>query len=110
MTDLKTHYFNVKHEKKYHKWGWIMNYEGLYSSEYKLNKLCVYPHSKIPLQKTSNISKHWVIIKGSGIVKINNKDININNNQHICILDNTDFELENINNEVIEIIETQIYH
>ena len=89
-------------------WGWYATIDGNDYTGYKVKKICVWPNSRLSLQSHNRRSEHWVIIKGDAIVQIGGDYLEMNKNQHVYIPKNTLHRIENIGNEPLIFIETQI--
>jgi len=96
------------HTKVYRPWGWYINVEGTDTGGFKVKRIGVYPGKRLSLQSHYKRSEHWVIVKGKAKVQVG-KDFHVlNPNQHIYIPKETLHRMENIGDEVVEFVETQI--
>ena len=102
-TDLK-----IVHNKALRPWGWYINLEGNDHSKYKVKRIGVYPKKRLSLQSHNNRSEHWVITKGKARVQLNNDFFDMGPNEHIFIPVKSLHRMENIGDEMVEFIETQI--
>ena len=105
----KTHEdLKVVHAKAYRPWGWYINIEGNDHSGYKVKRIGVYPGKRLSLQSHNNRSEHWVVTKGKARVQLNEEIIEMGPNDHVYIPVTALHRMENIGNEMVEFVETQI--
>jgi len=71
-------------------------------------RICVYPGKRLSLQSHNHRSEHWVICTGKARVQLNDNFIVMNPNEHIYIPAKALHRMENMGDEVVEFIETQI--
>ena len=96
------------HTKVYRPWGWYINVEGSDYGGFKVKRIGVYPGKRLSLQSHFKRSEHWVIVKGKAKVQVG-KDFQIlHPNQHVYIPKETLHRMENIGEELVEFVETQI--
>lgn len=98
----------IIHAKAFRPWGWYCNVEGNDTSGFKVKRICIYPGMKLSLQSHNNRSEHWVIVKGDARVQVGDDFLNLGVNQHVYIPKKTLHRIENIGNEMLEFVETQI--
>ena len=98
----------VSHALVYRPWGWYKNIEGNDLSGFKVKRIGVYPNKKLSLQSHHHRSEHWVIVKGKGKVQVGKDQIILHENQHVYIPKETLHRMENIGEEELEFVETQI--
>jgi mannose-1-phosphate guanylyltransferase/mannose-6-phosphate isomerase len=98
----------IVHTKAFRPWGWYKNIEGNDHSGYKVKRICVYPGKRLSLQSHNHRSEHWVICTGKARVQLNDDFIVMNPNEHIYIPAKALHRMENMGDEVVEFIETQI--
>jgi mannose-1-phosphate guanylyltransferase/mannose-6-phosphate isomerase len=96
------------HSKCYRPWGWYHNIEGNDHSGFKVKRICVYPGKRLSLQSHDRRSEHWVIVKGNARVQIGDDFLDLHPNQHVYIPKKTLHRMENLGDQEIEFIETQI--
>ncbi len=89
-------------------WGWYAIIHGTDNSGYKVKKIGVSPKSRLSLQSHDRRSEHWVIIKGCARVQVGGDFLELRENQHVYIPKKTLHRMENIGDEEVEFIETQI--
>jgi mannose-1-phosphate guanylyltransferase/mannose-6-phosphate isomerase len=98
----------IVHAKAYRPWGWYINVEGNDHSGYKVKRIGVYPGKRLSLQSHNHRSEHWVICKGNARVQVNNDFIEMGPNEHVFIPVKALHRMENIGDEMVEFVETQI--
>jgi mannose-1-phosphate guanylyltransferase len=96
------------HTKVFRPWGWYTNIEGSDHSGSKVKRIGVYPNKRLSLQSHKRRSEHWVITKGNAKVQIGEDVHVLHKNQNIYIPIGVLHRLENIGDENVELIETQI--
>lgn len=98
----------ICHSKVYRPWGWYINIEGNDYNGFKVKRIGVYPGKRLSLQSHNKRSEHWVITKGTAKVQIGKDFLILNKNQHVYIPKETLHRMENIGEEMVEFVETQI--
>ena len=99
---------SIIHAKAFRPWGWYINIDGDDYSGYKVKKIGVYPKKRLSLQSHKKRSEHWVIIKGTAKVRVGDDYHILHQNQSIYIPIGVLHRMENIGEEMVEFIETQI--
>lgn len=89
-------------------WGWYATVHGDDNSGHKVKKICVYPGRRLSLQSHSHRSEHWVIVHGHAKVQIGHDFLELKQNQHVYIPKQTLHRMENIGEDDVIFIETQI--
>ena len=98
----------ISHTKVHRPWGSYTTIEGDDYSRFKVKRIGVYPGMKLSLQSHNNRSEHWVIVDGKCKVQIGKDFLYLQKNQHVYIPKETLHRIENIGNQLLEFIETQI--
>jgi mannose-1-phosphate guanylyltransferase/mannose-6-phosphate isomerase len=94
-----------EHLTTYRPWGsYTILEEG---PRYKIKRIVVNPGEKLSLQKHLHRSEHWVVIKGTAKVRIDDKEISIHENESAYVPKSTLHMLENQGKVSLEIIEVQ---
>lgn len=75
---------------------------------YKVKILSVNPFSQLSLQKHQYREEHWVVVKGSGEVDINGKQIKLKVGDYVNIPKKAEHCLKNTSSENMVVIETQL--
>jgi mannose-1-phosphate guanylyltransferase/mannose-6-phosphate isomerase len=96
------------HAKVYRPWGWYINVEGTDTSGFKVKRIGVYPGKRLSLQSHKRRSEHWVIAKGKAKVRVGDDELILHVNQHVYIPKGSLHRMENIGEELVEFVETQI--
>ena len=96
------------HTKCYRPWGWYHNIEGNDHSGFKVKRIGVSPGKRLSLQSHNRRSEHWVIVKGDARVQVGDDFLDLHPNQHVYIPKKTLHRMENLGDQEIEFIETQI--
>jgi len=89
-------------------WGYYCTVEGNDQSGFKVKRISVYPGKKLSLQSHDKRSEHWVIVSGSAKVQIGHDFLTLGPNQHVYIPKKTLHRMENIGDDLLEFVETQI--
>ena len=98
----------IVHAKAFRPWGWYINVEGNDHSGFKVKRIGVYPGKRLSLQSHNHRSEHWVVVKGTAKVQVG-KDFHIlKKNQHVYIPIGVLHRMENVGDELVEFVETQI--
>ena len=94
-------------EKVERPWGWYNNVkEG--TPGFKIKHICVYPGKRLSLQSHFKRSEHWVIVKGNAKVQVGKDTFCLHVNQSVFIPKEVLHRIENVGQENVEFIETQI--
>ncbi|PAF52834.1 mannose-1-phosphate guanylyltransferase/mannose-6-phosphate isomerase [Helicobacter sp. 13S00477-4] len=94
------------HTTAYRPWG---NYSVLLESNgYKIKQIIVKPKSRLSLQKHFHRNEHWVVVSGSAIVTIGEKEIFLKANESTYIPMGQAHRLENPGKIDLEVIEIQV--
>jgi len=96
-------------EKVVRPWGWYINVKEE-TGTFKIKHICVYPGKRLSLQSHFRRSEHWVIVKGNALVQVGKDHINLHANQSVFIPKEVLHRIENIGEDNVEFIETQIGH
>lgn len=96
------------HTKAYRPWGWYINVEGKNSVGFKVKRIGVYPGKRLSLQTHKHRSEHWVIVKGTARVQVGEDQLILHKNQHVYIPIGVLHRMENIGQDLVEFVETQI--
>ena len=96
------------HAKAFRPWGWYINIEGDSYSGFKVKRIGVYPGKRLSLQSHNKRSEHWVIVRGNAKVELGNTIHMLKENNHIYIPVKELHRIENIGDDMLEFVETQI--
>ncbi len=93
------------HRKVYRPWGWYDCIDtGL---RHKAKRIAVNPGAKLSLQMHYHRAEHWVVIKGTAKITLDDREIILTEDQSTYIPLGTKHRLENIGRIPLEIIEVQ---
>ena len=94
------------HRTTYRPWG---SYTILLeSSFYKIKQIIVKPKSRLSLQKHFHRNEHWIIVNGSAVVQLGDKEIFLQTNQSTYIPMGQPHRLENPGKIPLVVIEVQM--
>lgn len=94
-----------EHITTYRPWG---NYTVLEESErYKIKKIVVNPGASLSLQRHVHRSEHWIVVKGTAKVRLEEKEFIIHENESAFVPKSTLHRLSNPGKISLEIIEVQ---
>jgi len=89
-------------------WGHYETIHGDDYTSYKVKKIVVLPYKRLSLQSHNKRCEHWVIVSGKGKVQLDKDFLIVEKNSHIYIPVETTHRIENIGDELLVFIETQI--
>jgi len=93
----------IEHKTMHRPWG---KYTVLDEGEgFKVKFIHVQPGQKLSLQKHNHRSEHWVVVKGTAIVTVGDKETTLNQNESTYVPVNTLHRLENIGKGELTIVE-----
>ncbi len=94
------------HNKAFRPWG---NYTTLQeNSNYKLKSIVVKPKHRLSLQKHYHRNEHWIVVSGSAIVQIGNKEVFLGPNESTYIPMGESHRLTNPGKIDLVMIEVQV--
>ncbi|TNG00657.1 MAG: mannose-1-phosphate guanylyltransferase/mannose-6-phosphate isomerase [Gammaproteobacteria bacterium] len=93
------------HRKVYRPWGWYDSID--MGPRHQAKRIAVNPGAKLSLQMHYHRAEHWVVIKGTAKITLDDKDIILTEDQSTYIPLGTKHRLENIGKIPLEIIEVQ---
>ena len=95
-------------EKKWHRpWGWYIHVKED-KGNFKIKHICVLPGKRLSLQSHYKRSEHWVVVKGNAKVTVGKDELLLHKNQSVFIPKETLHRMENVGEENVEFVETQI--
>lgn len=101
-----SHPSTLTHPLTYRPWG---SYEVLEESKnYKIKKIVVLPQKRLSLQKHFHRNEHWVILSGSALVRVGEREIFLQKNQSTYIPMGIPHRLENPGKIDLVMIEVQV--
>jgi mannose-1-phosphate guanylyltransferase/mannose-6-phosphate isomerase len=93
------------HPKVFRPWGWydsIANAPG-----FQVKRIGVNPGQKLSLQMHHKRAEHWIVVKGTAKVTIDERVFELSENQSCFIPLGSKHRLENVTNDPIELVEVQ---
>ncbi|MCX7258654.1 MAG: mannose-1-phosphate guanylyltransferase/mannose-6-phosphate isomerase [Polaromonas sp.] len=95
----------VQHRKVARPWGW---YDSVDSGDrYQVKRIAVHPGAKLSLQMHHHRAEHWIVVKGTALVTVGDKEILLTENQSTYIPLGVKHRLENPGKTELELIEVQ---
>ncbi len=95
----------VHHARVYRPWGWYQTLE--LQDRFQVKRIVVYPGGKLSLQKHFHRSEHWVVVKGTARVTVQDKVTDLSENQSTFVPLGAVHRLENPGKIDVEMIEVQ---
>ena len=93
------------HSKVFRPWG---SYDSIYrGSGFLVKRITVLPGEKLSLQMHHHRAEHWVVVSGTALIRIGEKESIITENQSVYIPIGVIHSLENPGDLPLEIIEVQ---
>ena len=93
------------HRRVYRPWG---SYETVdFSERFKVKRITVKPGAALSLQKHQHRAEHWVVVKGTALVRVEEREITLCEDQSTYIPVEVFHRLENTGNNPLELIEVQ---
>jgi len=93
------------HRKVYRPWGWYDSID--MGPRHQAKRIAVNPGSKLSLQMHYHRAEHWIVIKGTAKITLDDREIILSEDQSTYIPLGTKHRLENIGKIPLEIIEVQ---
>ena len=93
------------HHKQYRPWGWSLRL--IDTPDYRVNQIRIRPRKSITLQKHFNRAEHWIVVKGTALVKRGDEKLTLQADESTYITMGTEHRLENPGTVPLEIIEVQ---
>jgi mannose-6-phosphate isomerase len=92
-------------EKDCRPWGY---YEVLLdAADHKVKRIVVYPGQRLSLQRHQKRAEHWFVIRGAGVITLNEADILLGTAQAVDITRGAWHRIRNDGNEDLAFIEIQ---
>ena len=93
------------HAQVYRPWGWYRTLE--HQDRFQTKRIVVYPSGQLSLQKHMHRSEHWVVVKGTATVTIDETVRELSENESVYIPRGARHRLENHGKIDLEVIEVQ---
>jgi len=95
----------VMHRRVYRPWG---SYETVdYADRFKVKRITVNPGAALSLQKHNHRAEHWVVVKGTALVTVEEQQITLHEDQSTYIPVGSFHRLENPGDLPLDLIEVQ---
>jgi mannose-1-phosphate guanylyltransferase/mannose-6-phosphate isomerase len=95
----------VNHQKVYRPWG---TYESVdMSDRFQVKRIMVKPGAALSLQKHYHRAEHWIVVSGTALITVGDKEITLSEDQSTYIPLGTVHRLENPGKIPLELIEVQ---
>ena len=94
-----------EHKKIFRPWGFYVSV--IESDEWKVKMISVKPKGQLSLQKHKYRAEHWVVVKGTALIEINDNEFKLFENQSAFIPKESIHRLKNPGNETLVLIEVQ---
>ena len=94
-----------EHKKIFRPWGFYVSV--IEDNEWKVKMISVKPKEQLSLQRHKFRAEHWVVVKGTALIEINNKQFNLFENQSAFIPKESIHRLKNPGNKTLVLIEVQ---
>jgi mannose-1-phosphate guanylyltransferase/mannose-6-phosphate isomerase len=95
----------VTHEKEYRPWGWYQTIN--LGSRFRVKEIVVNPGGKLSLQSHHHRAEHWVVVRGTAKVTIDDTTKLVTENESIFIPLGSKHRLENSGRIPMHLIEVQ---
>lgn len=96
----------IEHKTTERPWGRFTVLEQ--GERYKIKKIAVYPGERLSLQRHNHRSEHWVVVKGTAQVTVDESTHLVHENESIFVPKNAVHRVENPGKILLEIIEVQV--
>jgi mannose-1-phosphate guanylyltransferase/mannose-6-phosphate isomerase len=96
----------VEHRRIYRPWGYYQDVD--LAARYRVKRIVVKPDSTLSLQKHFHRSEHWVVVKGTAEVTVNEEVRTVHENEAIYIPVGSVHRLANPGKIPLELIEVQV--
>lgn len=93
------------HRTVYRPWG---SYTVLEEGQaYQVKRIAVHPGARLSLQSHRHRSEHWVVVKGSAVVTVDDQEILLQKGESVYIPAQAKHRLHNNSMELLEVVEVQ---
>jgi mannose-6-phosphate isomerase len=94
-----------KSEEDHRPWGYYIVLSD--EPDHKVKRIVVYPGKRLSLQRHKRRSEHWIIIKGVGLVTLDERTITLEKGMSVDVPVGTAHRIENTGTENLIFIEIQ---
>lgn len=95
-----------EHVRMYRPWGWYQRID--HGSRFQVKRIMVKPGGRLSLQKHHHRAEHWVVVKGTAEVTVNENVSLVHENESIYIPIGSMHRLANPGRIPLEVIEVQV--
>ena len=96
----------TEHRRMYRPWG---SYEGMIQgSRFQVKRITVHPGAKLSLQKHFHRAEHWVVVSGTAIVRRDDEEIMLRENESVYLPLGCVHRMENPGKIPLTLIEVQV--
>ena len=108
VEQLKVHNYRaaVEHRRIYRPWGYYQDVD--IAARYRVKRIVVKPGGTLSLQKHLHRSEHWVVVKGTAEVRVDNDVRNVHENESVYIRIGSIHRLANPGKIPLELVEVQV--
>jgi mannose-1-phosphate guanylyltransferase/mannose-6-phosphate isomerase len=96
----------IEHRRIYRPWGYYQSIDT--GGRYQVKRIVVKPGAKLSLQKHFHRAEHWVVVKGTAEVTVNDEVRSIHENESIYVPIGSTHRLANPGKIPLELIEVQV--
>ena len=94
-----------EHKKIFRPWGYYVSV--IEDNKWKVKMISVKPREQLSLQRHKHRAEHWVVVKGTASIEVNNKEFELYENQSAFIPQESKHRLRNPGNTSLVLIEVQ---
>jgi mannose-1-phosphate guanylyltransferase / mannose-6-phosphate isomerase len=102
----QNHRAAVEHRRMHRPWGYYQDVDT--AARYRVKRIVVKPGCTLSLQKHFHRSEHWVVVKGTAEVTVNNEVRSVHENESMYIPIGSIHRLANPGRIPLELIEVQV--
>jgi mannose-1-phosphate guanylyltransferase / mannose-6-phosphate isomerase len=96
----------TEHLRMYRPWGWYQRTDA--GSRFQVKRIMVKPGGRLSLQKHFHRAEHWVVVRGTAEVTVNNDVVVLHENEAVYIPIGAIHRLANPGRIELELIEVQV--
>jgi len=102
----KTHPEADAHRRMYRPWGWYQRID--IGERFQVKRIMVTPGGRLSLQKHFHRAEHWVVVKGTAEVTLNERIVLVHENEAVYLPIGSMHRLANPGKIPLELIEVQV--
>jgi mannose-1-phosphate guanylyltransferase / mannose-6-phosphate isomerase len=96
----------IEHRRIYRPWGYYQSVDS--GTRYQVKRIVVKPGARLSLQKHFHRAEHWVVVRGTAEVTLNDDNRIIHENESIYVPIGSTHRLANPGKIALELIEVQV--